>query len=366
MSHTIEVNIQHEKTYPVCTGIDLWKEVRAFCSRNYSVRKVCVLIDSKVNALHGEKVRSNLSGCFEECLVIEIPEGEQSKSITEWSRLTDNLLKEGVERGTPIIAVGGGVTGDLAGFVAASVLRGLPLIHLPTSLLAMVDSSIGGKTGVNHDTGKNLIGAFCQPDAVFADVSFLQTLDEKEWINGLAEIIKYAAIRDPDMFDRIQQLVCDGFKPTPEWVSLIADSAKVKIDIVQEDVLEAGKRAFLNFGHTFGHALEKSAGFGAISHGEAVFIGMLAAGYASKKNGAPINYARFDPFVPLYNIDLPDSVTDPEKLIRLMKRDKKVKDETIRLVLLEDWGEPVVLPNENPKLLDEAWSFALRKVKQIS
>lgn len=364
MSHTIEVEVRYQKQYPVYVGMDLWDRFREFCAQRYSPRKVFIIIDSRVNRLHGRKVLSGCAEYFENCSLIEVPEGEQSKSVSEWSILVNKILKQGVERTTPVVAVGGGVTGDVAGFTAASVLRGVPLIHIPTSLLAMVDSSIGGKTGINHSTGKNLIGAFYQPDAVFSDVRFLETLEDREWINGLSEVIKYAAIRDPEIFDRVQQLIDDGFVPSPEWAGLIADSAQIKADIVREDTLEDGKRAFLNFGHTFGHALEKSAGFGTISHGEAVFVGMLAACYVSQKNGAATDCARFSPYISLYNIDLENSVADKKKLIGLMARDKKVKEDIIRLVLLESWGNPVVTECNDTRLLEDAWEFAFEQVKK--
>ncbi len=364
MSHAIEVKVRYQKEYPVYVGMDLWDTFHDFCSQRYSSRKAYIIIDARVNKLHGQQVLAACTEYFDNCAVIEVPEGERSKSMSEWGALTDAILEQGAERTTPVIAVGGGVTGDLAGFTAASVLRGIPLIHIPTSLLAMVDSSIGGKTGINHHTGKNLIGAFYQPDAVFADILFLETLEAREWINGLSEIIKYAAIRDPEIFDRGQQLVKEGFVPSAGWAGLIADSAQIKTDIVREDTLEAGKRAYLNFGHTFAHALEKNAGFGVISHGEAVFIGMLAASYMSQRNGADIDCARFNPFIPLYNIDLEDPAVDTEKLISLMARDKKVKDDTIRLVLLKAWGNPVLTKCDDATLLKDAWKFALDQLKQ--
>src|SRR5699024_7398940 len=205
MSHNSRVVIQQEVTYPVTVGQYLWDDFLDFCSASYSSRKIFIVIDANVNALHGSEVKEQCKRYFEERYVIDIPAGEPSKSVNNWQRLQDELLQNGVERSTPLVAVGGGVTGDLAGFAAASTLRGIPLIHMPTSLLAMVDSSIGGKTGVNHTTGKNLIGAFHQPDAVFADIQFLATLPPKEWVNGLAEMLKYAAIRQPAFFQRLQQ-----------------------------------------------------------------------------------------------------------------------------------------------------------------
>ncbi len=362
MPHSIDVHINRRQTYTVLTGIDIWDEALAYFSEHYSDRKVFLAIDAKVHGLHGRPIEEKCRGYFQSCYCIKIPEGEPSKSVAQWKQLQDELLENGLERSTPLLAVGGGVTGDLAGFAAASALRGIPLIHMPTSLLAMVDSSIGGKTGVNHSTGKNLIGAFYQPDAVFADIQFLQTLERREWIGGLAEMLKYAAIRSPAMFDELEKAVNEGFRPSDRWLELIRQSAAVKVDIVQQDEREAGQRAWLNFGHTFGHALEKLMGYGTISHGEAVFIGMLAAVHYAGALGMPVDRARFAPFKPLYEVSLPDESRIPE-LTEAMRYDKKVKDEAIRLIVLKRWGEPQVEACEDEALLAESWQAAFEEMK---
>lgn len=362
MSHTINVQVDLQLSYPIIVGASIWEEFRAFCVENYAAQKLIVIIDEKVRALHGEQISDECATYFEESIFLEVPEGEQSKSLKQWNKLVDSMLKEGVERTTPVLVVGGGVTGDVGGFAAASALRGLPLIHMPTSLLAMVDSSIGGKTGINHVTGKNLIGAFYQPEAVFSNVNFLETLERSEWINGLAEILTYAAIRKPDLFDQAADLVNKGFKPSEGWTDLISKCAAIKADIVQKDMLEGGIRAYLNFGHTFAHALEKRAGYGTISHGEAVFTGMLAAVYASQQQGATVEDTRFDPFLSLYDIRLDKKTTDIKKLSDLMNRDKKVKGGKIRLILLEDWGIPRIHECEESTLIRNSWEFAFSKL----
>ncbi len=362
MSHTIKVDVSRKSAYPVHIGMDLWSEFQSFCQYRYSSRKLFVIIDEKVDGLHGSEIRKQCKKSFDECLFITVAEGESSKSADQWNKIADWLLNNGIERTTPILSVGGGVTGDLAGFVAATVLRGVPLIHMPTTLLAMVDSSIGGKTGINHSSGKNRIGSFYQPDAVFSSLNFLETLAGEEWINGLAEVIKYAAIRDAGMFNKIQPLAGDGFSPSEKWAELIMACVQIKADIVQKDAFESGVRAVLNFGHTFGHALEKAAGYGAVAHGHAVFVGMLAAVYASAEKGAPINNARLEPFIPLYKRlpSLPSQ--DVGALIDLMGSDKKVKDETIRLVLLNDWGNPYIYSCTDRQLLESAWEHALKQI----
>ncbi len=360
MSNIIDVGISLNQKYKITIGQQLGQSFKAYCEAHYNQNRIFVLIDENVNRLHSEKV-SKLVSYFKDIHLIEVPEGESSKSVTEWNNLTNKILEIGIERSTPILAVGGGVTGDLAGFVAATVLRGVPLIHMPTTLLAMVDSSIGGKTGVNHTTGKNLIGSFYQPDAVFSDITFLETLEQKEWITGMAEILKYAAIRNPKLFDVLKELIHQPLTPKQRWVEVVEESVRIKADIVQEDALEAGKRAYLNFGHTFGHALEKTSGYGKITHGEAVFIGMIAACHFSKELGHPVSDARFSPFLSLYKKQMSPLTVDTKALLEAMKSDKKVKDNTIRLVLLNEWGSPYLYSCEDHSLLKKSWSYTLDK-----
>ncbi|HEX6981984.1 MAG TPA: 3-dehydroquinate synthase [Balneolaceae bacterium] len=359
MSQAIEVAVSLKQQYKIYIGSDLEKQFVEFCSKKYSSEKVVVLIDENVNRLHGQRVEKMCRSYFDRLQLIEIPEGERSKSFSQWQKTVDQILVDGVERGTPLLAVGGGVTGDLSGFVASSVLRGIPLIHMPTTLLAMVDSSIGGKTGINHDSGKNLIGAFYQPDAVFADLDFLETLAQKEWVNGMAEILKYAAIQKPSLFDDLEKLAEDSLSANEKWMQVIAESARIKVKIVQEDALEAGKRAFLNFGHTFGHAIEKAAGYGKIAHGEAVFAGMIAAAHFSKKLGFPVDDTRFSPFKALYRHQMQPLPNDIGKLVEIMKSDKKVKNNALRLVLLNDWGSPYIYKCEDLSKLHDAWQYTL-------
>ncbi|WP_445664760.1 3-dehydroquinate synthase [Fodinibius sp. AD559] len=360
MSNIINVDISLDQEYQIFIGQQLAQSFKAYCEAHYSQNSIFVLIDENVNRLHGEKVAKLVSD-FENTHIIEIPEGETSKSVRKWNNIINKVLEIGIERSTPILAVGGGVTGDLAGFVAATVLRGVPLIHMPTTLLAMVDSSIGGKTGVNHATGKNLIGSFYQPDAVFSDIAFLQTLEQKEWVTGMAEILKYAAIRNPQLFEVIEELIHQPLTPKKRWVGVVEESARIKADIVQEDTLEAGKRAYLNFGHTFGHALEKVSGYGEITHGEAVFAGMIAACHFSQELGHLVSDVRFSPFLSLYKKQMSSLTANTEELLEAMKTDKKVKDNTIRLVLLNKWGSPYLYSCEDYSLLRKSWSYTLDK-----
>ncbi len=358
MAKKISVGISLDKSYTAIIAGHIWSDFFNHCQANYSTGKIFIVIDENVNRLHGDEIKERCSVYFKDCHIIEVPAGEKSKSLKVWKRLLNELLENGIERSTPLLAAGGGVTGDLAGFVASSALRGVPLIHLPTTLLAMVDSSIGGKTGVNHTAGKNLIGAFYQPDAVFAHLPFLKTLSEREWVNGLSEMLKYAAISKPKLFDRLEA-TAGNFNPNEKWEQLIYECVQIKSAVVAADAHEAGQRAFLNFGHTFGHALEKFAGYGKITHGEAVFVGMIAATRLSEQSGAPVEAARFHPFKTLYNISLP-ATDEIEALIDMMYSDKKVKNERLRLILLKGWGEPFVKEVEDRNLLKDAWQAALQ------
>ena len=358
MSNIIDVDISLQQQYQIVIGEQLKQSFANFCESTYATDNIFVLVDERVHGLHAKRIKNFLS-CFDNYHLMEVPEGEASKSVSQWSQIVDEVLNEGLERGTPLLAIGGGVTGDLGGFVASTVLRGIPLIHMPTSLLAMVDSSIGGKTGVNHTTGKNLIGAFYQPDAVFADIAYLETLEQKEWVTGMAEILKYAAIRNPEIFEEVEELVHQPHTPKQRWAKVVEESARIKTDIVEEDALEAGKRAYLNFGHTFGHALENVSGYGALSHGEAVFVGMVAAAHFSSELGHPVDDAPFQPFISLYQQQMDELPQNVDELIDAMKSDKKVKNNTLRLVLLNGWGSPYIYECTDHSKLQSAWEYAL-------
>lgn len=315
-----------------------------------------LIIDETVANLH-PWIFKLLRQEFSDVVDAIVPSGETSKTVHEWSRILDIALTNKLRRGTPVIAVGGGVTGDLAGFVASSVLRGLPLIHIPTTLLAMVDSAIGGKTGVNHATGKNLIGSFYQPDIVFADMRFLETLPPREWNCGLGEIIKYACISQPELFDRIA--ACKSGANPEFMVDIVEQCAGIKAKVVMEDELEAGARAYLNYGHTFAHALEAHTRYRRFAHGEAVYVGLLAATWYSQQISSPVNPDRIIRFKQTFNLKTDDLLSLVPMLINAMYSDKKIRSGALRLVLLSDWGQPKLQDAEHNELLTEAWQFAL-------
>ncbi|MTI86404.1 MAG: 3-dehydroquinate synthase [Balneolaceae bacterium] len=359
MSESIQVQTSTQDNYSIHISDNLSNEF-AKCMQQYSSDKVFVIIDELVFEYHYSKLKPLLEAAFSHIHVYKVPRGESSKSTAVYNEIVNFVLEQGVERTTPLVAAGGGVTGDLAGFVAATVMRGIPLIHLPTTLLAMVDSSIGGKTGINHTTGKNLIGSFYQPDAVFADVRFLETLERKEWVNGLSEVLKYGMIDSPEIITEVGTILENGaFEEGNKWLPLIYKSAQIKVDIVKQDVLEAGSRAYLNFGHTFAHVIELEGGYQTYSHGEAVFAGMFGAIHSSNTLGANIDPANLKQFLSLYNLQLNSVSSDTKKLVQLMRRDKKVKDQQIKLVLLREMGTPFVYGVENPEMVEASWNYIL-------
>lgn len=359
MSDSISVQTSTAKKYKLHFGFDLSESLKKFI-HSYSSNKAFVLVDAFVLEHHRSHFESVLEKKFEELHFFEVPRGEKAKSFSVYQKAVDFVLEKGVERGTPLFAIGGGVTGDLSGFVATTVLRGIPLIHIPTTLLAMVDSSIGGKTGINHAVGKNLIGGFYQPEAVFADVKYLKTLPEEEWVNGLSEVLKYGMIHSPEILEQVNALLDNNeFTSGKAWLPLIQKSAQIKTDIVAEDVLEAGKRAFLNFGHTFGHVIEREGSYSKYSHGEAVYAGMIAAVYASNKLGAEIELSNLLQFKSLYKLSLRNIRSNAAQLVEQMRSDKKVKNEQIRLVLLKQMGSPYVYKVSDPEFVEQSWRHTL-------
>jgi 3-dehydroquinate synthase len=299
-----------------------------------------VIADETVAALYGQRVRA-LADPVAPCDLLPFPAGERHKTREQWQRITDAMTDLGLGRDAAVLALGGGVTGDLAGFVAATYRRGIPFVQIPTTVLAMLDSSIGGKTGVDTPHGKNLVGAFHHPRAVIADVSLLRTLPEKHLRAGFAEGLKHGAVADRTHFDRLVAARDRLLARDPEALSeLLAASIAIKAGVVEEDAGETGRRAILNFGHTVGHALEAVTGYG-VSHGEAVAVGMAV----ETSLGAALHIT--DPSAPravraaLQAFDLPTSVgTAPsDGLLAAMRYDKKVRSGTVRFAFLREIGQ---------------------------
>lgn len=259
--------------YEVTIGAGVLATVGEIASRTAPAHRYAIISDSNVAPLYAERVRLSFGDARTSVHVV--PAGEKHKTREQWAALTDELLAAGAGRDTTVIAVGGGVVGDLAGFVAATFMRGVPVVQVPTTLLAMVDASVGGKTGVDTPHGKNLVGAFHPPAAVVADVELLGTLPPRELRAGLAEVVKHAVIADEKLFDRLAaEMPVLTRAPWEEWVRIVGDNVAIKAGIVAEDEREGGRRKVLNLGHTLGHAVEHASGY-SLLHGEAVAIGMV-------------------------------------------------------------------------------------------
>jgi 3-dehydroquinate synthase len=251
-----------------------------FCT---NAQKIAIITDENVDKYYGGKIRTNLESLGFSAVKYVFPSGESSKTLNTFGEILGFLAENGLTRTDAVLALGGGVTGDIAGFAAASYMRGIDLFQCPTSLLAMVDSSVGGKTAVDLPQGKNLAGAFYQPKAVFCDTFTLQSLPTENFRDGLGEVIKYGAIKNPKILEILEKSDVDDILHDPQ--DIIAACVKIKRDIVEADELDNGERALLNFGHTIGHAIEKLSGFGGLSHGIAVANGMVIITKLSEKMG---------------------------------------------------------------------------------
>ena len=296
---------------------------------------------SVLNALHDNDAASR------KVTVVELPDGEAHKTLASYERILTSALEDKHERSTVFIALGGGVIGDMTGFAAASFLRGADFIQVPTTLLSQVDSSVGGKTGVNHPMGKNLIGAFHQPIGVIIDTQTLETLPDREYAAGMAEVIKYGLIADADFFDYVightEALVR---RDEALLADVIARCYAIKADVVKRDEREGGVRAILNFGHTFGHAIEHVQGYGAWLHGEAVAAGMVIAARISANRGwiMPDQVATLEEFLTSFKLPVSaPSNMDAEVFLAALSSDKKVSHGTIRYVLLSELGEASIV-----------------------
>ncbi len=318
-----------------------------------------IITNPTVSALYLERLLTSLRQAGFDPIVVEMPDGEQYKTLTTASRIFDRLIEERMERGSPVIALGGGVVGDVAGYVAACLLRGVPFVQVPTTLLAQVDSSVGGKTGVNHPLGKNLIGAFYQPRAVFTDPDLLKTLDKRELLAGLAEIVKYGVIRDEDFFVFLEQNTGELLGLGEAVIEAIERSCLCKADVVGADEREQGIRSILNYGHTFGHAIEAVTNYKTFKHGEAVSIGMVMAAEFSASIGlcGANEGQRVKALLEGFGLPVQCPGYSPDKLWQAMRLDKKVLAGEVRFVLLEKIGKVVMREAGEQEMLGFLDSF---------
>lgn len=321
-------------------------------------RKVLLVVNSTVDKLYGDRVERSLTKAEFTVTREVIADGEEFKRLETAAHLYDCAAAARLDRKSPVVALGGGVTGDLAGFVAATYLRGLPFVQVPTTLLAQVDSSIGGKVAVNHAKGKNLIGAFFQPVLVWSELETLKTLPYRELLTGLAENIKHGIIADSGLFDFIEDNLPAilAAEETP-MLELVSRSCRVKTAVVEEDELETGLRAILNFGHTFGHAVENITGYCRYRHGEAVALGMVAASRLAEKLGILAAEDRDEIISLIERVGLPVGGTglNPTELYSALTYDKKVLAGKVRFVLPVRIGKAEVF--EGLKQDDVIWAF---------
>jgi len=344
-----------ERSYPIHIGSGLLEQanlVRTYIPRG----RVVIVSNSTVAPLYLEKLRSTLLSIDVSSESVILPDGERYKNSDTLNHIYDSLLQKHCERTTPLIALGGGVVGDMTGYAAATYLRGVPFIQIPTTLLAQVDSSVGGKTGVNHPLGKNMIGAFHQPKLVLADTDVLNTLPDKELSAGMAEVIKYGLIRDLPFLEWLESNIEKLLLRDPAALQYaIANSCQNKAEVVVADELENGQRALLNLGHTFGHAIESGMGYGNWLHGEGVSAGTVMAADLSQRLGwiSAQDVMRIRKLLERAGLPVVAPDIGVEKYLELMWMDKKVEGGKMRFVLLKAIGKAEVAEDVPQELLKE-------------
>lgn len=348
MIKRLHVNLRRaiDESYDILIGHGLLEHIPSDLKENPIGNKYAIITDSEIKGLYGEKLleifrRENIKACL-----IDFPAGEESKNLHTIHYLVKRLLENNFDRKSAIIALGGGVVGDVGGFTAAIFMRGIPYIQAPTTLLAQVDSSIGGKTAINLPEGKNIIGAFHQPKKVYIDPSLLKTLPDREFISGLAEVVKYGVIYDRSLFKYLEEN-SERIKSREKnaLLYIIASSCKIKKEIIEEDPWEKNKRAILNYGHTPAHALERISGYKCL-HGEAVSVGMKISGWLAVRKGfwSEDEWRRQNRLLKALGLPLEMNFKIHEdELIKTFYYDKKAEDETIMFVFPKRIGEMMAI-----------------------
>lgn len=331
-----------DRAYPIIIGGHVLDELGLRMARHLATGAGAVITNPTVGALYLARVEASLRAAGFDVTTVEIPDGEEHKSLQSLAHIYDRLLAARLERSSPIVALGGGVIGDLAGFAAATLLRGVPFVQVPTTLLAQVDSSVGGKTGLNHPAGKNLIGAFYQPRLVLIDIATLHTLPRRQLVAGLAEVIKYGAILDADLFAFLEREL-EGVLGIDDVLirHVVRRCCELKAMVVQHDEYEADYRSILNFGHTLGHAVEALTGYQRYLHGEAVAIGMAVAARVSCLKGHCDRGTADRITQLLQRAGLPTALPQEFRelqLVAAIKGDKKVTSGKVKFVCIEEVG----------------------------
>jgi 3-dehydroquinate synthase len=345
--NVLRVNLKGRE-YDIIVGSDLLRQSGDMIRRLGLGRRLGLVTHPALEETHGyaSTVIDSLREVGHDAYLATVPPGEESKSLDQAAQLCRELVRAGLDRGSGLLALGGGVVGDLAGFVAATLFRSIAFVNLPTTLLAQVDSSVGGKTGVNLPEGKNLVGTFYQPRLVLADVGTLQTLPDREFRSGLAEVVKHAMIADANLFQMLESdaaRILARDKAVLE--TIVARNCAIKARVVEQDEREAGLRTVLNFGHTVGHAVEAARGYGAVTHGEAVAFGMVVAAELSVRRGlCPVEDARrLEALLRRFGL-IPASLPSPELLEKYIVRDKKMRDGVLQFVLTPGVGSVTLAP----------------------
>jgi len=346
-----------ERSYSIEIGAGALAELGRLVAQHVDPSSAIVVTDENVARLYAERATQSLESQGIRCAKVVLPAGEEGKGLGTVSRLLDEIFDIGIDRRSAVVALGGGVVGDVAGFAAAVALRGVDYVQVPTTLLAQVDSSVGGKTGVNHATGKNLIGAFWQPRLVVIDPASLETLPRRELLAGVAEVVKYGVIWDAELFGELEERHEALLALDESYVSdVVARCCEIKAEVVSRDEREGGLRAILNFGHTVGHAIENDTGYGELLHGEAVSIGMVAAGRLAASLGmwAESEAGRLESLLERFGLPISIPGRDPARIRELMTRDKKTRGGTLRMVLPERMGSVTVVDAPDEALLARA------------
>lgn len=358
MNHDVRVELA-ERSYDIHIGTGNLADIGSIVITTEPLAHAIIITDSNVEQ-YATAVAQSIADAGADVDVLTIAPGETSKSVASAAALWEEMLAVGADRKTKIVAVGGGVVGDLAGFVAATFSRGLSLVQVPTTLLAQVDSSVGGKTGINLAKAKNIIGAFWQPAAVLIDTSVLGTLDERDYVSGLAEVVKYGMIQDARFFDYLEKHVFElkGRDPaTMQYV--VSRCCRLKADVVEADEREtSGRRAILNYGHTFAHALEATSGYGELMHGEAVAMGMMCAARLAESMGRIETSVTARQHALLQAVGLPVQVPqlDVDELMEVMMHDKKVEYGRLRFILPNRLGNVELVDDVDSELVRAAWT----------
>ncbi|MGN0306769.1 MAG: 3-dehydroquinate synthase [Lachnospiraceae bacterium] len=344
MSKRLEVFYESRPCYDIVLEDSFFPLTEELIKLDTRKKRLCIVTDSRVEKLYGSQVKAILETAAEEACIFSFPEGEASKTLDTVKELYRFLIEHHFERKDMLIALGGGVVGDLTGYAAATYLRGIDFIQIPTSLLAQVDSSIGGKTGVDFDQYKNMVGAFKMPRLVYINISTLNSLDERQFYNGFAEVMKHGLIKDSAYYEWMIGKLYEISNREPLILEeMVYRSCQIKKAVVEKDPTEKGDRALLNFGHTIGHAIEKYMNF-SLLHGECIALGSVAAAFISRKRGLISGeeyYEIRDMFVP-FNLPISIENVEADQILALTKSDKKMEQGQIKFILLNKVGEAFI------------------------